>query len=89
MSSQLPRLGSWGIGGISQMTSAAQSLLGRATRSGQTRMMGSAKRKRGKKKAASASGAKKRRRKSKGKSKLKKGSAAAKAYMAKIRKMRK
>lgn len=88
MSSQLPRLGTWGIGGVSQMTSAAQSTLGRAARTGQSRMMGSAKRKRGKKKAA-ASGAGKRRRKSKKKGKLKKGSAAAKAYMAKIRKMRK
>jgi len=85
MSSQLPRLGSWGIGGISQMTSAAQALLGRATRSNG----GTKRRRSGKKKAASANGASKRRRKSKKKGKLKKGSAAAKAYMAKIRKMRK
>jgi len=86
MSSQLPRLGSWGIGGLSQMTSAAQSLLGRATRSGN----GTKRRRKAKKKAASASGAKRRRKSSKRKGgKLKKGSAAAKAYMAKIRKMRK
>jgi hypothetical protein len=89
MSSQLPRLGTWGIGGVGQMTSASQSTFGRALRGGQTRMMGSAKRKRGKKKAASANGVKKRRRKSKTGSRLKKGSAAAKAYMAKIRKKRK
>lgn len=88
MSSFLPRLGLRGIGGIGQMTPAGATAVAKATRTGQTRMMGSAKRKRGKKKAASAGGAKKKR-KSKGKSRLVKGSAAAKAYMAKIRRKKK
>lgn len=85
MSSQLPRLGTWGIGGIGQMTSAAQSVLTRAK--GAMNGNGKRRRKSGKKKAAAAGGARKRKRKSG--SKLKKGSAAAKRYMAKIRKMRK
>lgn len=85
MASFLPRLGLAGIGGIGQMTPAQQSTWSKV------RGAVSGKKKRrstGKKKAAGASGGKKRRRKSKG-GKLKKGSAAAKAYMAKIRKMRK
>lgn len=87
MPSFLPRMGLGGIGGIGQMSGAAVNGLARPTRAGQTRMMGSSKRR---KKKAAANGAKKRRRKSNGgKAKLKKGSAAAKAYMAKIRKMRK
>lgn len=85
MSSQLPRLGTWGIGGIGQMTSAAQSTFSKA----RGMSNGTKKRRSKTKKKAASAGGKKRRRKSSTKGKLKKGSAAAKAYMAKIRKMRK
>jgi len=86
MSSQLPRLGLMGITGVSQMTPAATNVLARAGR-GSMNGNGGRKRKRNgsKKKAAGA----KRRRKSGGKARLVKGSKAAKAYMAKIRKKRK
>lgn len=86
MSSQLPRLGLMGIGGISQMTPAAASVLSRV------RGMSNGTKKRRRKSSAAKSTTKRRKKKAararKG-SKLKKGSAAAKAYMAKIRKMRK
>lgn len=89
MPSFLPRLGLAGIGGLSQMTPAAVSTMQRAMRGGGG---GGAKKKRrsgSKKKAAGAGGKRKRSKKSSGRKVLKKGSAAAKAYMAKIRKMRK
>jgi len=87
MSSQLPRLGLMGITGISQMTPAATNVLSRAGRGSMNG--GGRKRKRNgsKKKAV---GAKRKRKRSGGKkARLVKGSKAAKAYMAKIRKMRK
>jgi len=88
MSSQLPRLGLMGITGVTQMTPAATNVLqraGRGSMSGGTRKR---KRSGSKKKAA---GAKRKRKRSGGKTKarLVKGSKAAKAYMAKIRRMRK
>lgn len=86
MPSFTPRLGLTGIGGVSQMTPGGFGVLQRASRAAPA--AGGVRRR--KKKAAAAGGAKKkRRRKGGGGSKLKKGSAAAKAYMAKIRKMRK
>jgi hypothetical protein len=87
MASYLPRLGLTGMGGIGQMTPAQVG----SWRKARGAASGVVKRKRSKKKAAAAGGGKrKRKRKSSGSAgKLKKGSAAAKAYMAKIRKMRK
>jgi hypothetical protein len=77
-----------GITGIGQMTPAAQSVLQRAGGGMRGRSNGP-KRRRTKKKAA-ASGARKRKRsRSKKPARLVKGSKAAKAYMAKIRRKRK
>jgi len=88
MSSQLPRLGMMGITGIGQMTPAAQSVLQRAGRGGTVN--GGGKRRRKAKKASSGGTRRKKKRAAAGgKGKLKKGSAAAKAWMAKIRKKRK
>lgn len=92
MSSQLPRLGLMGIGGVSQMTPAMQSLLARQGGGRAVRGNGTRKRKRNgtKKKATGAKRARKAKSGGKGrKAKFVKGSAAAKAWMAKIRKMRK
>ena len=86
MASYLPRLGLAGVGGIGQMTPAQVG----SWRKAKGAAMGVVKRKRSKKKAAAAGGGKrKRKKKSSGRARLKKGSAAAKAYMAKIRKLRK
>lgn len=85
MASFLPRLGLAGVGGIGQMTPAQIGTWRKARGAVQT----ATKRKRSKKKAASAAGGKRKRKRSAARGKLKKGSAAAKAYMAKIRKMRK
>lgn len=88
MSSQLPRLGMTGITGIGQMTPAAQQVLAKAGGAMRgTRGNGKRRRNGSKKKAAGAKRAKKR---AGGKAaKFVKGSKAAKAWMAKIRKMRK
>jgi len=88
MSSQLPRLGLMGITGVSQMTPAATNVLARNARSGGT-MNGGRKRKRSGSKKKAAGAKRKRKRGGKTKARLVKGSKAAKAYMAKIRKMRK
>jgi hypothetical protein len=77
-----------GITGIGQMTPAAQSVLQRAGGVARSTRMGGRRRK----KKAAASGARKRKRKSsksKKPARLVKGSKAAKAYMAKIRRKRK
>jgi len=87
MSSQLPRLGMMGISGIGQMTAASQSLLQRAGR-GASANGGTRRRKARKAKASNGGGTRKKKRAG-AKGKLKKGSAAAKAWMAKIRKKRK
>jgi len=80
------KLGLIGLGpGIGQQSQAVQTMLAKASgaRGGRTTQ------RRRKKKAASAGGARKRKRKSSKVARLKKGSAAAKAWMAKIRKKRK
>lgn len=101
MGSQLPRLGAMGIAGIGQMAPAAQNIFSRArgaTNGSKRKRSGS------KKNGVRASGGKRRKKvraaprtrtnggsraTSRSPNRLKKGSAAAKAYMAKIRKMRK
>jgi len=87
MSSQLPRLGMMGITGIGQMTPAAQSVLQRAGRGASTN--GGTRRRKAKKSKASKGTRRKKKRAGASGSRLKKGSAAAKAWMAKIRKKRK
>lgn len=76
-----------GFAGFAQQTPATQAMFRAAGRRGGKRS--AAKRRRSKKKRATAPRAAKRRAPRRGKSRLVKGSAAAKAYMAKIRKMRK
>ena len=98
MGSQLPRLGAMGIAGIGQMAPAAQNIFSRARGA----VSGGARRTKKKAVRRAKSGGGKRRKKARAgrrtptsggsratKSRLTKGSAAAKAYMAKIRKMRK
>lgn len=91
MSSQLPRLGIMGISGVGQMSPASQSILSRAAGPGRGLRNGGRKRKRSsaKKKGVRASGARKRKSSSSRKAYMVKGSAAAKKYMAKLRRMRK
>lgn len=86
MSSQLPRLGLMGITGVSQMTPAATNVL---TRAGRGASNGGRKRKRNGSKKNGAAAGKRKRKKSGKKAHLVKGSKAAKAYMAKIRRKRK